>query len=178
MPLPKVVLRDLIMEDAEDRYTWSLDREITKYLSFPDKYPPFTMDETKKWVKICMEGTNGYFQKTILAEDGKPIGWVDLKNIDNINKNAEMGIAIGDRNYLGKGYGSAAIYEILRIGFLEFGLNKIWLRVDFDNTSATNCYERCRFKLDGIMRQDRRRRGRFIARYYMSMLKEDYLKLR
>ena len=30
------------------------------------------------------------------------IGWVDLKNFDKTNKNAELGITIGNKDYWGK----------------------------------------------------------------------------
>jgi len=36
MQLPKVVLRDLTLDDVEDRFHWSLDREVTAYLNVPD----------------------------------------------------------------------------------------------------------------------------------------------
>ena len=84
----KAILKDLAFEDVEDRYNWSLDQEVTKYLSFPDKYPPFTKQETLEWIKLCMSHENGYFQKAVHTEKGLHIGWVDLKNIDQTNKNA------------------------------------------------------------------------------------------
>ena len=52
---------------------------------------------------------------------------VDLKNFDKTNKNAELGIAIGNKEYWGKGYGIAALYSMLHVAFFEFELEK-WLR--------------------------------------------------
>jgi hypothetical protein len=34
--LPKVSLRELTMEDAEDRYRWCMDEEVTKHLNMPE----------------------------------------------------------------------------------------------------------------------------------------------
>ena len=67
---------------------------------------------------------NGYEQRAITAENGIHIGWVDLKNFDKTNKNAELGIAIGNKEYWGKGYGKAALYSMLHIAFFEFELEK------------------------------------------------------
>ncbi|MEE1111251.1 MAG: GNAT family protein, partial [Alphaproteobacteria bacterium] len=55
---------------------------------------------------------------------------------DKLNKHAELGIAIGDKNYWGKGYGLSALKEMLARGFNELDLNKIWLRVEVDNVRA------------------------------------------
>ncbi|WP_454055528.1 GNAT family N-acetyltransferase [Clostridium sp. Marseille-Q7071] len=78
----------------------------------------------EEWIRCCMSHENGYYQKAIMIEEGKHIGWIDLKNFDNVNKNAELSIAIGDKNFLGKGYGSLAIKNMLQIGFNDFQLEK------------------------------------------------------
>lgn len=95
--LPKVYLRELTLNDVEDRYQWCLDQEVIKHLNMPEKYPPFSREETKRWIKMCMTKTNGYEQKAIVTEEGIHIGWIDLKNIDNLNKHAELGVALGDK---------------------------------------------------------------------------------
>jgi RimJ/RimL family protein N-acetyltransferase len=172
--LPTVKLRDLTLDDVEDRYQWCLDREVTKHLNMPDKYPPFTREETHHWIQMCMNKTNGYEQKAIITEDGKHIGWIDLKNIDRANQHAELGIAIGDKNYWGKGYGLAAMKEMLNVGFSQLGFNKIWLRVEVDNVKAIQSYKRMGYVEEGILRQDRLRKGQFIDRLRMSILKSEF----
>ncbi len=100
--LPKVQLRELSLDDAEDRYRWCLDKEVIKHLNMPEKYPPFSREETRKRIEMCINKTNGYKQKAIITEEGIHIGWIDLKNIDTLNKHAELGIAIGDKSYWGR----------------------------------------------------------------------------
>jgi RimJ/RimL family protein N-acetyltransferase len=174
--LPKVQLRELSLDDAEDRYQWCLDKEVTKHLNMPEKYPPFSIEETQKWITMCINKTNGYEQKAIITEEGKHIGWVDLKNIDKLNKHAELGIAIGDKNYWGKGFGLVAMKEMLLWGFNELELNKIWLRVEVDNKKAIKSYKRMGYVEEGILRQDRLRNGEFVDRLRMSILKQEFFK--
>ena len=172
--LPIVKLRDLTLDDVEDRYQWSLDKDVIKYLNMPEKYPPFSREETKNWIEMCINRANGYEQRAIITQQGKHIGWVDLKNIDRTNKQAELGIAIGDKNYWGKGYGLSAMKEMLSWGFNELELNKIWLRVDVDNEKAIKSYRRIGFVEEGILRQDRLRNGEFVDRLRMSILKSEF----
>jgi RimJ/RimL family protein N-acetyltransferase len=174
--LPKVQIRELTIEDAEDRYEWCLDKEVTKHLNMPEKYPPFSREETQSWIEMCINKTNGYEQKAIVTEEGKHIGWVDLKNIDKMNRHAELGIAIGDKKYWGKGYGLAAMKEMLIWGFKELGLNKIWLRVEVDNDKAIKSYIRMGYVEEGVLRQDRFRNGEFVDRLRMSILKHEFFK--
>ncbi|MFP7478875.1 GNAT family N-acetyltransferase [Terribacillus saccharophilus] len=175
MELPNVKLRELTLADAEDRYRWCLDKEVIKHLNMPSKYPPFSKKETEEWIMACMNRTNGYHQKAILTEQGKHIGWVDLKNIDNLNKHAELGIAIGDKVFWGKGYGLAAMREMLCWGFDLLDLNKIWLRVEIDNLKAITSYKRIGYVEEGILRQDRLRNGEYVDRLRMSMLRSEFL---
>ena len=172
--LPKVKLRELSLEDVDDRYQWCLDKEVTNHLNMPEKYPPFSREETRKWIEMCINHTNGYEQKAIITEDGKHIGWIDLKNIDNLNKHAELGIAIGDKRFWGKGYGLSAMNEMLLFGFKELQLNKIWLRVEIDNKKAIKSYERIGYTEEGILREDRFRNGEFVNRLRMSILKCEF----
>ncbi|OIU71762.1 GNAT family N-acetyltransferase [Rossellomorea aquimaris] len=174
--LPLVKIRDLTLEDAEDRYQWCLDKEVTKHLNMPEKYPPFSREETRNWIKMCINKTNGYEQKAIVTEEGTHIGWIDLKNIDKLNKHAEIGIAIGEKAYWGRGYGLAAMKEMLQWGFNELGLNKIWLRVEVDNDKAIKSYLRMGYVEEGILRQDRLRNGEFVDRVRMSILRSEFLK--
>ncbi|KSU63183.1 acetyltransferase [[Bacillus] enclensis] len=173
--LPLVKLRELTMDDAEDRYRWCLDKEVTKHLNMPEKYPPFSMEETRNWINMCINKTNGYEQKAIVTEEGTHIGWIDLKHIDHLNKHAELGIAIGDKAYWGKGYGLAAMKEMLQWGFNELGLNKIWLRVEVDNEKAIKSYLRMGYVEEGILRHDRLRNGEFVDRLRMSILQSEFL---
>lgn len=172
--LPKVHLRELTIDDTDDRYQWCLDKEVTKHLNMPERYPPFSREETQTWIEMCINKTNGYEQKAIITEEGIHIGWIDFKNIDNLNKHAELGIAIGDKSYWGKGYGLSAMNEMLIWGFTQLELNKIWLRVEIDNENAIKSYKNMGYVEEGILRQDRLRNGEFVDRLRMSILKDEF----
>ena len=126
---------------------------------------------------MCINRTNGYEQKAILTEQGKHIGWADLKNMDKLNKHAELGIAVGNKNYWGRGYGLSAMREMLTWGFIELELNKIWLRVEIDNEKAIKSYKRMGYVEEGILRQDRLRNGEYVDRLRMSIIKSEFFHL-
>ena len=54
MNVPYVQLRELTLDDVEDRYQWSLDSDVTKHLVVPDQYPPFTRGDTRNWIEACI----------------------------------------------------------------------------------------------------------------------------
>ena len=61
-------------------------------------------------------------------------------NLDEIDKTAEMGIFIGDKNYHSCGYGSEAIKLILDYGFNYINLNNIMLKVFFNQMLSFNFF--------------------------------------
>ncbi|CRK80851.1 acetyltransferase [Neobacillus massiliamazoniensis] len=67
--------------------------------------------------------------------------------------------------------------EMLDYGFNQLGLNKIWLRLEVDNEKAIKSYKRIGYIEEGILRQDRLRKGVFVDRLRMSILKEEYINI-
>jgi RimJ/RimL family protein N-acetyltransferase len=69
--------------------------------------------------------------------------------------------------------------EMLDYGFNQLGLNKIWLRVEVDNEKAIKSYKRMGYVEEGILRQDRLRKGEneyFKGRVYKYSERYDLLK--
>jgi RimJ/RimL family protein N-acetyltransferase len=57
------------------------------------------------------------------------IGNCGFHNIDTLNRRAEIGIFIGDKEYLGKGYGTDALELLIDYGFNIRNLNSVMLSV-------------------------------------------------
>ena len=63
-----------------------------------------------------------------------------------VNKNATLGILIGDNNFTGKGICSEVIPCLLEFASKSLNLHEINLGVMKDNLGAQRCYEKCGFK--------------------------------
>lgn len=105
----------------------------------------------------------------ILDEKQEFIGVVELFNISWKNRRAEFSIIIKP-SMRGKGYGYEAIKKILKIGFEEHGMSRIWLRVLETNKKAINLYKKMGFLQEGICRSESLRRGQSINQLQMSIL--------
>jgi RimJ/RimL family protein N-acetyltransferase len=110
----------------------------------------------------------------IEANDGKYIGGCGANNLDMKNRVAEVGIFIGDKDYLGKGYGTEAMELLLQFLFDEVNMNKVSLNVIAFNKRAVRSYEKASFKLEATAREAIYRLGRYNDLLTMSILKEEY----
>lgn len=118
--------------------------------------------------------TNDYNFGIIEAKTDKLLGSISLANIDHINRTAEFGIFIGDKNYHGNGYGSEAITLLLDYGFNILNLNNIRLTTFSYNKRAIRCYEKVGFKMVGKIREGKIISGKKYDLILMDMLASEF----
>jgi len=105
------------------------------------------------------------------------LGSVGLKNIDFNDKNAELTIVIGKKNYLGKGYGQDALFLITNYGFNELKLHKIYLTVISHNIRAIKAYEKFGFLHEGIRKDQIFQNSCYFDEILMGLVVDEFKKL-
>lgn len=145
----KVYLSPVNMEDAEKYAEWINDMEVTVNLTL-SSHVISTIMEKELLLKLSSSGNSFAI---IARENDKLIGNCGFLNVDSVNRKAEVGIFIGDKNYWNKGYGTEALSLLLDFGFNVRNLNNIYLTVKDFNSRAIKCYEKLGFKLIGRRRE-------------------------
>jgi RimJ/RimL family protein N-acetyltransferase len=97
--------------------------------------------------------------------------------VDKVNGSGIVGIFIGDRRYLGQGYGTDALNALVDLGFGELRLERIELEVFDYNARAMRSYEKSGFQTDAVLRRARFHRGAHHDVHLMSILRDDWLAL-
>ncbi len=171
--MPNIRLRAFEKEDLEIVLGWVNDEEVTQYLSDSLIYPVSRTDEVK-WLESISNANHKEKVLAIETMSGKLIGSVGLTNINWVERKAEMGIMIGEKDQWNKGYGSEAVREILRLAFEKMNLNRIYLRVFENNPRAIKVYERCGFRREGVLRHDHFRGQRYFDTIIMGILRSEH----
>jgi RimJ/RimL family protein N-acetyltransferase len=151
---------------------WFNDPEVRYWLSVSDG-PELTLESEREWYDE-MRGDAARVIWCIEREEGQPIGNLGLHEIDESQGRAMLGIAIGDKEHWGRGYGTEAIRQVLRYAFGELGLRRVGLQVDADNLRGLRCYEKCGFVREGLLRAHRLRRGQPVNAVAMAVLREEW----
>lgn len=169
----KVNLRPIEREDLPRYVQWFGDPEVRRHLLL---YIPFSLAQEERWYENLLDRLEKGNDVLLAIEtaEGVHIGNLGLHSIDWKNRNAELGITIGDKEYWGQGYGTAAIRTLLKLAFEEMNLHRVFLRVDEDNERGIRCYEKCGFQRDGILREAVFREGRYHDQLMMSVLVSEY----
>jgi diamine N-acetyltransferase len=106
--------------------------------------------------------------------DGVFIGDCGLSHFDQRAGTAELGIGIGDRDYLGKGYGREAVALLVDYGFQLLNLRKICLETLADNERAIRSYQAVGFVEEGRRRAQVWSDGRYADVVLMGLFAADF----
>lgn len=171
----RIRLREYRKEDIEQRLRFINDPEILRYLESGIPYP-LTLNEELKWFESVSAFKDTYRFAIETLEDSQYIGDCGINSIDWKNSVASAVIFIGNKKYLGKGYGTDAMKTLLDFVFMEMNLNKVRLNVYSFNERAVKSYEKCGFKQEGVLRQEIFRNGNYYDTIVMGILRDEFLK--
>jgi RimJ/RimL family protein N-acetyltransferase len=90
-------------------------------------------------------------------------------DLDSVNREAELGIVIGDRDYWSGAYGYDAVVTLLEFMFSVRNLKRVYLHTLQWNDRAQKCFARCGFT---PVREVRRMGQDFLL---MEVLRADWL---
>jgi diamine N-acetyltransferase len=166
-----VTIRRFERADIPRKAAWINNPENNRYLHYD---LPLEIGKTERWFDKNLGRTDRY--DAVIEEEGIPVGLVGLLRIDGKNHKAEYYISMGETAYKGKGIAKQASRLILKYGFEELGLNKIYLFTEAENIGAQKLFERIGFVREGILRQDICFAKQYVDRIMYGILRTDYLK--
>jgi len=168
----KVRLRPVEEGDLPLFVRWLNDPEVRYWLAISED-PELSIDSEQEWYEE-MRGDLTRIVWVIQTLEGRPIGDVELRDIDETHGRAALGIAIGEKEYWSRGYSTDAMRQVLRYAFEDMELRRVELYTDEDNVRGIRCYEKCGFVREGLLRARRLRQGQPVNAVIMSVLREDW----
>lgn len=149
LPLRRVSLRPLTLDDIPQLVRWDRDRDIRAALGGPR----FAQLAPTDWLSRFRHGRAVAFAVT--APDGGLIGDLQLQDINWHRREAELRICLGEKRLWGQGLGEEAVNLALQVAFSRLRLRLVYLRVYASNRRAVRCYEKCGFRTVGRLRPRR-----------------------
>ncbi len=160
------------LEDAEKWAGWNNDLEVTIPMG-EEAYIPFPVEKTREIIEDVIKKQAHWFN-IVDQKTNTVIGRCMLFAIDQVDRSAKLGIAIGDKTYWDKGYGQEATELLLDYGFNLLNLHNIMLGVYSFNQRAISCYRKIGFKEIGKRREARIICGKKYDVVLMDMLATEF----
>jgi RimJ/RimL family protein N-acetyltransferase len=180
VPEPRPIIRgDLVYLRAPERsdidtfVRWFNDADVLRNLAM---YAPMSRAGEEAWYERMLgaQGTTDYHWVVCVEADGRAIGTAGLHGIDHRNGTAEFGIALGEKDEWGKGYGTDALRAACDFGFGELRLERIGLLVYEGNERGRRAYEKAGFVHEGTMRSALFARGERHDVHVMGYLRSEW----
>ncbi len=135
---------------------------------------PLRKEDEEKFYNDINPFANGKYNFAILKKDNKEyIGGCGINHVDWKNSYCTVGIFLG-KPFWGKGYGTDAMKTLLDFIFKELNLNKVKLNVFSFNKRAVKSYEKCGFSVEGILRDEVFRHGKYNDVLAMGILRKEW----
>ena len=140
----RLILRPWEDSDAEDLYQYAKDERVGPIAGWPVHT---SIEHSRAVIRNVLSAPETY--AAVLKETGKPVGCIGLMLGENSNitigwDEAEIGYWIGVP-YWGRGLIPEAMRELVRRGFEDLNLQKIWCGYFDGNENSRRVQEKCGF---------------------------------
>lgn len=134
-------LRALEPEDIDILYRWEND---TKMWMVSNTIAPFSKFILRRFIENQRYDIYETKQMRLIIESkksGKPVGAIDLYDLDPNNARAGVGIMIYDDKDTGQGYASSALAALIKYAFQVLHLNQLYCNILSNNIRSTNLFK-------------------------------------
>jgi [ribosomal protein S5]-alanine N-acetyltransferase len=131
---------------------------------------PYTEENARAFLALTQE-PGKIWLATTLRGDGRQIGGIGLR-VDDQHQHAELGYWIGVP-YWGNGYATEGAREILRYGFEELDLHRIFASHFKHNPASGRILVKLGMRYEGCQREHLRKWDRFVDSELYGMLRHE-----
>jgi RimJ/RimL family protein N-acetyltransferase len=130
-------------------------------------------EEHRQWFERLNDRRDCQYFAVETLEGDHHVGNVWLWNIDRADEKAEVRILFGDEMSRGRGYGTEALDLLAAVAFTTLKLRRLYAYVFATNPRAKRAFDKAGFRLEGLLRQDRRIADDYVDVYVLARLTSD-----
>lgn len=169
---PRLRIRPAVLEDLDAIMTWINDPEVVAHIA--NIRTPVSRDEEAAWLRRTLLSANDRLYSFEDASTGAYVGQGGIHQIYWPARNGRLAIII-KKEFQGRGYGKAAMRALMRVGFDDIKLHKLWSIVREDNpkTVHLNC-DVLGFRQEGRLIDEYAVDGRYYTMLRLAMMEPEY----
>jgi ribosomal-protein-alanine N-acetyltransferase len=170
---PRLILRDIRLEDAQRFFELRSNPEVMKYM---DREPFRSIHDAEEMLKDAIEA---YRKQAAVnwaitsKDDEKMMGYVCLLKWQKQHFRAEVGYALLP-DHQGKGIMSEAVAAVITYGFETLNLHRIEADVNPDNIASIKLLEKLNFQREAYFRENFFFNGKFLDSVIYGLLAQNW----
>ncbi len=166
-----VRLRQIEEADLDKLRDWRNSPYIRAYTR---ECRPLNMLNQNRWLSSLLTDKTNIMFVIEKLDTSEMIGCCGLTYINWKEGHGEVSIYIGEQKWQEKGYASDALQLLLKYGFCELRLHRVYAIIFEYNESSIKFFEKNRFKLEGRHREARFWDGKFHDELVYGLLDHEY----
>ncbi|MDQ3841069.1 MAG: GNAT family N-acetyltransferase [Actinomycetota bacterium] len=169
----RLILRQMILGDAEAVFAYASDPEVTRYVLWDTHH---TIEDSETFLRSVAEryeNAEAADWGIVYKGNGRFIGGCSIVGWDLENARAEMGYVLS-RQYWGQGLMPEAVRAMIAFGFEKMGLNRLEVRCITENTASVRVMEKAGMLYEGTLRQREFIKGAYRDTKIYSILKSEF----
>ncbi len=166
-----VTLRPLELDDIDTLYAWECDSELEILAGWGPKRSRAAYRQ--RYEKRITEPEDDLAMFGIEVES-RLIGYLQLYQIDEVERRAAVGFLIGEKMLWGRGIGTSALRLWLDYAFTVRSLERVFSETYSFNVRSQRLLERVGFQREGILRQHEIHNGARQDMHVFGILKPEF----
>jgi len=170
----RLILREIMLEDAQTLFKYWSDIEVTKYLNID---PFINMGQAVNMIRLLKSlfpRREGIRWVIVRKKDDLVIGTCGFNSWIKKSSRGEIGYELG-REFWKKGYATEALAEIIKFGFERMNLNRIEAFTVPEALQSINVLQKFGFEKEGLLREYGHWNGHYWDENIYSLLKKDWI---
>jgi ribosomal-protein-alanine N-acetyltransferase len=170
----RLVLRDFEKADWKSVHNYASDPEVVRYMP----WGPNTIEDTKNFVRRAIaslqeQPRRNYSLAVVLTSQSVLIGGCGIYVSNPDEREGYIGYVF-NRNYWGKGYATETAKALLKFGFSQLNLHRIFATCDPTNTASAHVLEKIGMQREGHFREYKRVKGRWADSLQYAILDHEW----
>jgi RimJ/RimL family protein N-acetyltransferase len=170
---PRLILREFTEGDVPDVHAYASRMETVRYTD----WGPNTEEQTREFMarKILRQREEPRWTWDLAAQcraNGRVIGTVGVTITRQSHREGELGYVFSP-DYWGQGYATEATVALLRFGFGELKLHRIFATCDPRNRASSRVLEKAGMRYEGHLRDHLIQRGAWRDSLLYAILETD-----
>jgi len=167
-----ITLREISREDLPIINGWRRDPVVADGVGAPRRF--IGLDVDVRWYEDYLSRRGSEVRCAVcLADSGELVGMVSLTRIDHVHRHAEFNAVVGVRDRQNRGIGTAATRALVRHGFFDLNLHRIYVHVLCHNVGSIRMCEKAGFRHEGTIREGAYKNGRYHDLALMGVLRAE-----
>lgn len=172
---PRLLLRPLVMHDAQDIYDYSRDPEVARYVLWSAHR---SVSESRAYLRYILRQYRDGMPSSwgiVLKATGRVVGTIGYMTYSEENSTVEVGYSLA-RPLWNQGLMTEALYAVLGFSFEQMRIHRVEAQHDAANPASGRVMLKCGMRHEGRLRERVYNKGRFVDVDLYAMVRDDWLR--